>query len=256
MITSLFYPALGIYASSNSRFFPTSTHILAHIDLLSLSFFHDDLESVWSGHDALRIVQDTVSRAKCGLEKTLRVERVLLTTNGFDSEHGAITHELLSSGLKMETKLDTYAKIHNLNCLDAPSGKCLVLSPLDYWSHDEQILRTDPDLLRTVNAAPSFTGSGLPLRKSMVFAGRESVEANDGPIDFAAYLASTYLFHEDDCNGSNGHNNWLKALDSIIASHGVVSVKAEDPVFLTLTVSISPIHTSHFVYVVRSSIPT
>lgn len=109
---------------------------------------------------------------------------------------------------------------------------------MELWSHDEQILRDDSDLLRTINSAANITTSGLPLRKTMVFAGRESAEMHDGSIDFAAYLALTYFFHEDDCNGSSGHNSWLTALDNIIASHGVVSIKAEEPVFLTLTVRI------------------
>lgn len=201
-----------------------------------MSFFHDDIESIWTGHDALRTVQDSVSRAKCGIEKTLRVERILLTTNGFESESGAITHELLSSGLQLERRLDNYAKTRGLNCLTSSASSCVVASPLEYWSHNEQKLRHDNSLLKTINAA-NKTGYSFPLRKSMVFAGRESLDTHGGSMDFAAYLVMTYFFHEDDCNGSDGHSMWLSGLDNIIASHGVVSAKAEEPMFLTLTVS-------------------
>ncbi|THH09370.1 hypothetical protein EW145_g2073 [Phellinidium pouzarii] len=234
VITSLFYPALGIYTSSSSKLLTTSTHILGHIDLRSLSFFDDDLDSVWSGQDALRIIEDTVARARCGMEETIRIERILLTSPGFESDTGAINHRMLHSVLKLETMLTDHLLLNKFSCLRSPSRRCITLSPLEFWSHDEDILRTDSDLLRTINKNQSITSAGLPLKAPMVFAGRESAEPHGSSIDFAAYLALSYFFHEDDCNGSIGHDAWLTALDSIITPLGDISVKAEEPVLLAL----------------------
>ncbi|KAI5124512.1 hypothetical protein M0805_003036 [Coniferiporia weirii] len=234
VITSLFYPALGIYTNPNSELLTTSTHILGHIDLRSLSFFEDDLDSAWSGHDALRTVDDTVARARCGMEKTIRIERVLLTSDGFDSDAGVISHEMLRSALELETALTDHLLLNKFKCLSSPSRQCITLSPLEFWSHDQHALQADHDLLQTINRNQNISAAGLSLRASMVFAGRESAEPHESSINFAAYLALTYFFHEDDCNGSIGHNEWLKALDSIISPLGDISVKAEEPVLLAL----------------------
>ncbi|KAH8117453.1 sterol-sensing domain of SREBP cleavage-activation-domain-containing protein [Phellopilus nigrolimitatus] len=238
VITSLFYPALGIYSSSSSKLvtsFPT--HILGQIfapDVRALSFFENDLDSVWSGHDALRIIDDTVARARCGMEKTVRIERLLLTSDGFDSDTGAINHQMLLSALKLESRLTDLLSSSNFNCLSSHSRRCITLSPLEFWSHDEHILEMDEDLLRTVNTHRNISVDGLSLRAPMVFAGRESAEPHGSSIDFAAYLALTYFFHEDDCNGSSGHNTWLRALNNVASSQGPVSFKIQEPLLLAL----------------------
>ena len=54
-------------------------------------------------------------------------------------------------------------------------------------------------------------------------------------VEYASYLAVTYLFHEDDCGGSGGHDIWLKALESSVPSYNN-AVKKEEPVLLALEV--------------------
>ena len=72
----------------------------------------------------------------------------------------------------------------------------------------------------------------------MVFAGRESIDPDESSLDFAAYVALTYFFLEDDCNGSLGHNAWQKALSEVASSSGQVLLKTQQPSFLTLEVGI------------------
>lgn len=182
------------------------------------------------------MLEDPVARARCVTEKTVRVERVLLTSNGFDTDTGAINHELLNTALQIETQLANYLSTNDLNCLNSPSRGCVVLSPLEYWSHDEHALQADSNLLQTIYKYENVSVAGLPLRAPMVFAGRESAEPHSSTIDFAAYLALTYFFHDDDCNSSNGHKLWLNVLHDVVPSLGEIPRKLQEPSLLTLEV--------------------
>ncbi|EJD05935.1 uncharacterized protein FOMMEDRAFT_26728 [Fomitiporia mediterranea MF3/22] len=238
VITSLFYPALGIYSDSVGNFSSSSSPpVVGQLFGLSpqpLSDFRDDLDNVWGGQEALHILEDTVARARCGTEKTVRIERVLLTSDGFDSDTGAIDYELLRSALQLERELMKHLSKDNFHCLPDHKGGCLALSPLEFWSHDEDILRSDLDLLWTVNKQQNISVSGLPLRPSMVFAGRESAEPRGSTIDFAAHLALSFFFHEDDCNSSGGHRAWLNILSELAPALGEVPRHLQEPSLLAL----------------------
>ncbi|OCB84332.1 hypothetical protein A7U60_g9012 [Sanghuangporus baumii] len=237
VITSLFYPAIGIYSDSVRRFLPSSSPRIVGrwfgLTTQPLWDFQDDLDNVWNGYECLHILEDTVARAKCGTEKTVRVERVFLTSNGFDSDAGAINYNLLQSALQLETDLADRLSSSSLTCLSVPLRGCLVLSPLEFWSHNERALRSDPNVLRTVNKQQNVSVAGLPLKPSMVFARRESSEPGSLIIDFAAYLVLTYFFRDEDCNSSNGHRAWLNILHDI-APLGEIPRLLQDPLLQAL----------------------
>src|SRR6202034_2751068 len=97
VITSLFYPALAIYSSS----FPRTQHTSILDSFLTASavsgfYAQHDLRNLWEGHQALRVVEDAVSRAKCAKQRTLRVERVLIQSPlAEDSDSGALNQQIL-----------------------------------------------------------------------------------------------------------------------------------------------------------------
>ncbi|KAL5529130.1 hypothetical protein ACEPAG_5104 [Sanghuangporus baumii] len=237
VITSLFYPAIGIYSDSVRRFLPSSSPRIVGqwfgLTTQPLWDFQDDLDNVWNGYESLHILEDTVARAKCGTEKTVRVERVFLTSNGFDSDAGVINYDLLQSALQLETDLMGHLSSSSLTCLSVPPRGCVVLSPLEFWAHDERALRSDPNVLQTVNKQQNVSVAGLPLKPSMVFARRESSEPGSSTIDFAAYLVLTYFFRDEDCNSSNGHRAWLSILHDI-APLGEIPRLLQDPLLHAL----------------------
>lgn len=94
----------------------------------------------------------------------------------------------------------------------------------------------DHDLLRTINRQQNTSLSGLPLRPSMVFAGREAAEPSESRIDFASYLALTYFFHEDDCNAPDGHTAWKETVEDVASKHGVLTAHAHEPTLMALEV--------------------
>ena len=200
-------------------------------------FSEKDLDDVWTGHKTLRVLDDDVTRARCGNERTIRMERVLITTNGFDEDTGVINHETLKTALQFETALTDALNTRHSRCLRSASGSCARLSPLAFWSHNAEILLKDGDLLRTVNEKRNMSMYGLPIRPSMVFAGREAAEPSESRIDFALYLAFTYFFHEEDCNAADGHNAWKETLDTVYPDYGVLSSHEHEPTLIALEVS-------------------
>lgn len=164
------------------------------------------------------------------------MERILLTTNGFDEDTGVITHETLATALRFETALTNALSFEGSKCLRTASGTCVRLSPLAFWSHDEKKLLNDRDPIRTVNENEKVSLFGLSIRPSMVFAGREAADPSVPRIDFASYLALTYFFHENDCNTLDGHRSWRQALESVASDYGVLTAHAHEPTLVALEV--------------------
>ena len=169
------------------------------------------------------------------MEGTIRVERLLITTSGLD-DSGVINQHTLLSALDAEDRLTDYLSSKDSHCLSLPSGKCISISPLEFWAHDKFLVTSDPDLLHTVNTKQNLSVSGLPISAPMVFAGRESAEHSSSSIDFSLYFSITYFFHEDDCNGSSGHNSWLRALDDVLTHLGDIRIKVQEPTILAMQV--------------------
>ncbi|CAK5280951.1 unnamed protein product [Mycena citricolor] len=212
VITSLFYPALALYFNND-----TLSSFSRPVSLFDVTRNPQDLLDVWSGHDSLRVLGDTVSRAKthasCGSDNALRVERIFIQSS-FD---GAVNHQILQSTYDLERRIEEL----QLGCLerpDASNGECFVLSPLAFWGYNEATLREDHNILDTL-LTRNASVSGIPITPQMVLAGRGSDDqGTSGTFDYAAFLALTYFFPNSDCLGTAEHIAWLQALD--VASAG------------------------------------
>lgn len=226
VITSLSYPALAIYWSTPSyaRLVSTSNVLDSFLEehVASGSRAQRDLQHFWQGHHNLQLREDAVARARCGLDRTLRVERILVRSNTAE-EAGALTYQTLSSTLQFERSVLERVNVLGNPCLRANPTDCFVLSPLAFWDHDEERLRADFNISNTLKHYNDVTIAGIPLTPEMVLAGRNYDWT--GNINAALFLVLTFVFPEPDCSGDAGHSAWLQVLAN--STHERVDVFAE-----------------------------
>ena len=252
VITSLFYPALAIYTSSTPRPLQHLTSRLADSFFnpgVRPFFLDDDLSDLWSGYEAFRISDDSLTRTRCGLESTVRVERLLLHSEASD-DFGSINHQTLLSALQLEKDLTQKLSHVDSNCIMSPKGTCVTLSPLSYWNHDEDELLKDQDILDTINRQRNLSQNGLPVNIATTFAGRESTENVEAGMDAAVFLAITYFFREVDCLGYASRNAWLQALRETVHPSGNIIEEKQQPWLLALQVSLNTCSSGVFILVV------
>jgi len=235
VITSLLYPALAIYASSRpfSRF---SSPLLNLLPLDNVRSSHiGDLHDIWHGYEALKVRQDAAARARCGLERTVRVERLLVASY---RRHGVLNKPLLKKTLLLEQDISAQlTRKRGLPCVVAPLGQggCLSTSPLMFWDHDDDTLMNDPDILETMNHVRNNTLSKIPVPLPMVLAGRMSLGDSD-KTDYGAYLVLTYYFRENDCQTKAGHDVWKTLASDAVKGKGHVHFPPAQPRLLALQV--------------------
>ena len=237
VITSLFYPALAIYSSSQPQFLARiSSRILESVAGKGLSNYHSyhDLHDPWSGYDALHIREDSVARARCGTEGILRVERLLIHS-ALPEDTGALNNQILLSTLQLERRIGYAVSTAGMGCLRRNDGSCFVLSPVAFWNYDEDMLLSDEDMLDTLQRTPNISIQGIPITPEMVLAGRELDD--DSNLDFAMFLVLTYVFHETSCLGSGGHSAWVKAIQQAAGRTGDLAVVTKEPTLLALEVT-------------------
>lgn len=217
VITSLFYPALAIYTSSQPRYIAHySSRILDSFlatSGVSAQYAQQDLRSPWAGYGALRVREDGLARARCGREQTLRIERLLI--HGASTEEtGALTRALLRSTLALEQRISIRVTERRLPCLKTSRDECLAFSPWAFWDHDERMLEADANMAWIAGKGRNVSVSGVLVTPDMVLAGRDE---EDDSIDgtFASFLALTYVFKESDCSEDAGHLAWLDLLHDI-----------------------------------------
>ncbi|KAF9265780.1 hypothetical protein L218DRAFT_118148 [Marasmius fiardii PR-910] len=227
VITSLFYPALDLYAASPTQIFNPFPSFHAHRDLLNL----------WSTHETLIAREDPVSRARCGTGATVRVERVLIQSPlSEDDDDGALNQRILTSTLDFETRLQDYLLTKKIPCLKRIDGRCFVLSPLEFWDHDKSNLLSDDNILDTLSLSRNVSLDGIPVTPQMVLAGRGSIEPHVGSttFDFATFLALTYFLEESDCFGDSDHIIWEKAIKSVAGQDTELTWHPEDANLIAL----------------------
>jgi hypothetical protein len=240
VITSLFYPALALYSSSQAQSLSDSTSRILDTFLAPntvpgfYAYAQHDLRNLWEGHSALRIRDDAVSRPLCGLERTVRVERVLIQSPLID-DMGALNHQILTSTLQFERRMSKLVASHGVPCLHGPDGNCFVLSPLAFWDYDEEALASDPNILDTLSLAKNISIAGITITPHMVLAGRGANEHIAVNFDFARFLALTYFFPETDCLGSADHTAFLHILESATQGEELV-IQAQEPTLIALEV--------------------
>ncbi|EIW85500.1 hypothetical protein CONPUDRAFT_162687 [Coniophora puteana RWD-64-598 SS2] len=228
VITSLTYPALATYFAhpSYSRLVASSTQgtldsfLQDHLN--GSAYAQRDLADFWHAHpSSIHIRDDELSRARCGNDRTLRVERVFVRTDSAD-DAGALSTATLLSTLRLEQHLMRNIHDRRLPCLrtgPARDAQCFLLSPTYFWDRDEATLRGDTNISRTLRS-PHASGVRVAdgvvhLTPQMVFAGRDSYDdvGDDGQgIDFALFLALTFVFPDSDCSDNGGHAAWLDVI--------------------------------------------
>ncbi|KAG5642408.1 hypothetical protein DXG03_002840 [Asterophora parasitica] len=228
VITSLFYPALAIYTSSQPE---ALSFVDTFISRSTISAFdaQKDLVDLWS-FPGLRTYEDAVSRAKCVSGRALRVERLLIQGCERDDE-GAVTRHTLLSTLDLENRLEPLISNGDNSCLKRSDGKCFVLSPLLFWNHDRDALHSDADILDTLGVSKNISLGGIIVTPQMVLARRGSHEHHvaGSNFDYATFLAVTYFFPESDCEGASEHASWLQTVHKALAQDPQPVVQIQDP---------------------------
>lgn len=216
MITSLFYPALSLYSThSNAFIYPDA--------------IQHDLQDIWSVHNSLRVREDAVSRARCGVGRVVRLERILVQS----VTEPALNHQILLSALSLQNHLDKLLSSRSLSCLKADNDRCLVISPLAFWNHDKEELLADTNILDTLSPSKNVSVAGIPVTPQMVLAGRGS--DSGAHLDFANYIALTYFFSESDCFDSPERPSWRQVVQDAAQSAQVDFF--QEPILIALEVS-------------------
>ncbi|KAF9234035.1 sterol-sensing domain of SREBP cleavage-activation-domain-containing protein [Melanogaster broomeanus] len=237
VITSLSYPALALYSST-----PSYSRLVSTSNVLDYSFLADyvafgsdalrDLQNFWQGQDDLQIRHDDVTRARCGFDRTLRVERILIRSNTADVA-GALTTQTLLLALQLEHRILELIRSQDIRCLQGSSNDCFILSPLAFWNHDEATLRSDPNISNTLKTYHGVSMGGIPITPQMVLAGR-TLDRNITNVDAAKFLVLTFVFPESDCSSSAGHDTWLHTLTNLTQESVDIFCETMEPTLIAL----------------------
>ena len=107
-----------------------------------------------------------------------------------------------------------------------------------FWNYDEEKLLLDEDMLDTLQRTSNVSIQGIPVTPQMVLAGRELDDHSN--LDFAMFLALTYVFHETSCLGSDGHLAWVDAVRQAAGRTGDLTGATKEPGLLALEVTFIP----------------
>lgn len=248
IVTSLFYPAVGIYLWS-SKGGPGVTRGDAGSVWRSLSTpFLDsfassgrkhhnsirDLRMIWDDAPDLRAIDARDSDAysigtsvshwhsslqhgtneeiKSNTCTSLRVEHVFITTEdvimGLGHRYGSLHTPILRSALNLQRSIESFLESGEgrsaglPNCIrDANTDKCLVLSPLSYWSMDKDLIASDAAPTTTIlQSTLNYTEQGVPITLSTSLAGRSHLFQQ---LPRADHLAFTFFLEDEEgCNTS------------------------------------------------------
>jgi hypothetical protein len=227
VITSLFYPALAIYTSSQPRFLAHFTFQILDpflaVDAVDAYYAQHDLVDLWAAHENIRIREDSVARARCGIEHTLRVEHIMI-----HDAHDVLNHHTLLAALELETAVAAALPAARPACMRRLNGACLALSPLEFWRHDARTLRADTRVRETLSGARNASLDAVPLAPSMVFAGRDGAAAQ--------FLVFSYFFPETDCLGDAAHLAWRELLFSATEPYAYPFSSTQEPRVIELEV--------------------
>lgn len=238
VITSLSYPALAIYPSTSYSRLASTSNVVDSFLADYVAFGSDalgDLQNFWQGQSNIQILDDELIRARCGSDRTLRVERILVHSNTAD-DAGALTNQTLMSALQLERRILERIRSQGLSCLEADTNDCLVFSPLAFWNHDEASLQSDVNIPGTLKNFDGVSIAGIPITPQMVLAGRTLERST--VIDSAKFLVHTFVFPESDCLNKASHDNWLDILKNLTQGNDAFTETIE-PTLIALEVSLA-----------------
>lgn len=203
---------------------------------LSTYYAQRDLRDVWSDQDNIYVREDSVARARCGMEQTIRVEHILIHGHGATDETGALNHQTLLSTLALEERISSELASQQIPCVRRPDGQCLVISPSQFWQYNEKKVLADFDILDTLSLSRNVSIAGMPVSSQMVTAGREIREYPANKLDFAMFLVLTYFFPETDCLDHSGHDRWGRLLQDVAKAQGEPIIEKSGPKLIALEV--------------------
>lgn len=168
-----------------------------------------DLRLLWDETPTLAVV----SNEQREMPAVVHVAQVLLSSDairhGGGAPYGVLHPQFLLMALQLQNELDkrltSDSQTPGPSCIRRnETNECLVLSPLEFWHRDEQVLLADPHPAKsytgspvravvTPPVAPAVMQSPLPLLYSTTLSGRWPFL----PLfSRAEYLVLTYFLHE------------------------------------------------------------
>lgn len=243
VITSLFYPALALYSNSHP-------HVLSYIfSLFDAPSYRSDLRDIWQGHDALHVLEDSaISRTRCGLERTLRLERILIPSVD-EAFAGAATPATFRFALDLENAIHDRLQTttSKISCLSGVQKQdCFMLTPSALFNNG--IPSTSEEILRLINHSRNISLTDIPVDMSMLFSARFSSDEQPGFIDHVGFLVLSYFFIETDCVSREAHQRWMslvhKAVSGMSEKISITPFVFEKSRFLSLQYNSRPSHFS------------
>ncbi|KAG8903350.1 hypothetical protein FRB99_003412 [Tulasnella sp. 403] len=238
VITSLFYPALAIYFSSQPlSHFSTRLHDSLFALNSHAALYRTDLREIWETLDGVQIREDSAAQARCGAERTIRIERVLVPSVIPNHPFGSLNKETLVGSLALQRRIQSSLKSSNLleYVPDSDSNEPLVLGPLK-WDIDDATQLSDSNLVVTVNSRKNISVAGIPLSNDVTLAGRGPVD-DQGWIYEAEFVVLTYFFVESDCHANTKHTTWSNILQNAVSGHGTITQPTAQPKLIALEYS-------------------
>ena len=198
----------------------------------------------------LRIREDAAAKARCGRERTLRIERVLVPSLERTST-GAVTPSTVQFASRLGDRIQSAIKDagSTLACVRTSNDECLTLSPVLFFENG--IPSTAADLLKAMNKLRNITVSGIPIGPSMVLSARSPSDDRLGNmIEHVGFLTLTYFFLEHDCLAKEGHEDWLYTIGRMasddLGSTSVTPFVFQKPRFIALQYDPTSSRPSHF----------
>jgi hypothetical protein len=243
VITSLFYPALAIYFSSQplSHFSTRLTDSLLAFNP-NAAIYRSDLSELWNGLPDIRLREDSATQARCGSERTIRLERFLIRSVEEDHQFGVLNQATFDAALRLQSRIHFALSNNSNEALGIPLVKpedhgIFALEPSLFGHTGDTFSVGDAGIVTTANSAMNRTLSGIPLSRDIFLAGRGEVD-DKGWVYEAEYLAVTYFFVESDCHSRTKHAAWTQILQDSIVGYGSVAHTLRHPQLIALEVRV------------------
>lgn len=199
VLCTLTYPTLSLYAwaapDTTSDFF-SFLRTSPTLDLLGSDgniARRRDLQLPWQGLDALVVNGEEACWQRIPKYREITVQQILLGFPGGDSqvasEHGVLDRRALHAlhRFEQETQFHLLSSSNNsrLSCVSiGDDTSCFTLSPMAYWSNQDNAMLSDISLLATVNLNDKQYNN-LPLRHDDLFVGRTYSGSTMRKADYA-----------------------------------------------------------------------